>query len=88
MILNDLPGIISKPGELKRRKRSGEDCGNEWVSIPKFCGKLVGTGWIKVKQEYQQQLCSCVRKTRHYFRCNKDVPYFYGCCAEHLLSVT
>ena len=59
MILNELPGSISKPDEFKKRDRSGEDCGHEWVSIPKFCGKLVRTGCIKVKQEYQQQIFLC-----------------------------
>ena len=50
MILNDLHGSISNPEELKNRKRVGKDCGNEWVSIPKFCGKWIGTEWRKVKQ--------------------------------------
>ena len=59
MILNELPGSISKPYEFKKRESSGKDFGHEWVSIPKFCGKLVRTGWIKVKQEYQQQLFLC-----------------------------
>ena len=62
MILNELPGSISNPEEFKKRKRSDEDCGYEWVSIPKFCGKWVGTGWRKVKQEYQQQLCLCEKR--------------------------
>ena len=62
MILKDLPGIIYNPDEFKKRKRRGEDCGHEWVSIPKFCGKWVGTGWRKVKQEYQQQLCLFVKR--------------------------
>ena len=56
MIPNELPGNISNPEEFKKRKRSDEDCG------PKFYGKWVGTGWGKVKQEYQQQLCSCKKK--------------------------
>ena len=67
MILNDLPGIISNPEEFKNRKRHGEDCGHEWVSIPKFCRIWVGTRWIKVNKEYQQQLRSCGKKTRHFF---------------------
>ena len=36
MILNDLHGNISNPEESKNRKRGDTDCGNEWVSIPKF----------------------------------------------------
>ena len=36
MILNELPGSILKPEEFKKSKRSGEDCGNECVSIPKL----------------------------------------------------
>ena len=47
MILNDLSGIISNPEEFKNRKGNGKYCGNDWVSIPKFCVKWVGTGWIK-----------------------------------------
>ena len=58
MILNDLSVIISNPEESKKRKRSGKDYGHEWIFIPKLCGKWVGTGWRKVNQEYQQQLCS------------------------------
>ena len=42
MILNELPGSISKPEEFKKRKMSGENCGNQWVSIPKFYG--IGSG--------------------------------------------
>ena len=45
IILNELPGRISNPEDLIKSKRSGEDCGHEWVSTPKFCGKWVGTGW-------------------------------------------
>ena len=52
MILNELPGSISNPEYSKKRNRSGEECGHEWVSIPMFHGKWVGTGWRKVKQEY------------------------------------
>ena len=87
MILNELPGSISNPEEFKKMKRSGEDCGHEWVSIPKFCGTSVGNVWRKVNQEYQQQLCSCGKKTRQYRRCNKTVPYYSICYAEHPLSV-
>ena len=43
MILNELPGSISKPEEFKKRKSSDEDCGHEWVYITKFYGKWVGT---------------------------------------------
>ena len=74
MILNELPGSISNPEELKNKNRSGEDCRNEWVSIPMFCEKWVRTGWRKVKQEYQQQLCPCRNKTRNYCTCNKATP--------------
>ena len=88
VILNELPGIISNPEEFKKRKRSGKDCGHDWVSIYKLCGKWVGTGWIKVKQEYQQQLGPCGKKTRHYFICNKSVTHFYRCYADDLLIVS
>ena len=50
MMINYIPIRISNPEEFKKRKRSGEYCGNEWVSIPKFCGKWFGTEWRKVKQ--------------------------------------
>ena len=75
MILNELPGSISNPEDFKKRKRCGNYFGHERASIPKFCGKWVRTGWRKVKQEYKQQLCSCGKKTRHYCRFNKAVPY-------------
>ena len=88
MILNDMHERISKTEELKNSKRSGKDCGCEWVSIPKFCGKWVGTGWRKVNQEYQQQLRLCRKKTRHYCRYNKAVIYCSGCYTEHLLSIS
>ena len=88
MILNELPGSIYNPEDFKKRKRSGKDCGYDWVSIHKFCGKWVGTVWIKVKQEYQQHLCPCRKNERHYCRCNKAVPYCSRCYAEHLLSVS
>ena len=44
IILNELHGSISNPEDFKNRNSGGEDCGHEWVSIPKFCGKWVGTG--------------------------------------------
>ena len=75
MILNELLGIIYYPEEFKNRKNSGKDFGHEWVSIPTFCGKWFGTGWRKVKQEYQQHICSCGKKTQHYCSCNKAVNY-------------
>ena len=59
MILNEMPGNISNPGQFKKINKSGDYCRREWVSIPKFCGKWVGNGWIKVNQEYQQQMCPC-----------------------------
>ena len=77
MILNNIPVCISNSEEFKKTKRSGDDCGNEWVSIPKFYGKWVGTGWRKVKKEYQEQLCLCEKKKRHYCRFNKDLHYCY-----------
>ena len=86
MILNELPGSIYKPEDFKKRKRGVEDCGHDWVSIPRFCVKFVVTIWIKVNQEYQKQLCSCGKNTRNYCRYNKAVPYFYRCYTEHLLS--
>ena len=49
IILNELSGSISNTEEIKNRKKSVKYCGHEWVSIPKFCGKWVGTGLIKVK---------------------------------------
>ena len=70
MILNYLPRSIYKLEEFKNRKRIGEDCGHEWVYIPKFCVNWVGTVWIKVNQEYQQQLCLYKINIRRYFRCN------------------
>ena len=50
MIINELHGSISNPAEFKNRKRGSKDCGHEWLSIPKFCVKWIGTGWRKVKQ--------------------------------------
>ena len=52
MIQNELPGRISNPEYFKKRKRGDEECGSEWVSVPKFSGKWVGTGLIKLKQDY------------------------------------
>ena len=88
MILNDLLESISNHGEFKNRKRSGQDCGHEQLSIPKFCGKWVGDVWRKVKQEYQKKLCVCGKNTRHYCGCNKALLYCSKCYEEHILSVS
>ena len=63
MILNDLHGIISNPEVFKKKKMIGEGCGHEWIFIPKFCGNWSGPDGNDLKQEYQQYLFSCRKKT-------------------------
>ena len=87
MILNELPGIIYSPENFKKRKRSGEDCGHEWVSISKFC-EMGQDQMEKSESVVPTTAILCGKNTRNYCGFNKAAPYCYICYAEHILGVS